>query len=291
GLQKEIIDHAKGYLGVDSKNVENMISALETTKKEAEKELEQAHRLLEESEQLRVDLQKEWEAFQEERNNLFKRAEEKAEKALQKAREEAQIIVDEVKQMKDQTAWKEHEWIEARKMLEEARPELAHERKGQENVQQENVELEVGDEIKHKTLHQTGEIIEKKNNNEYIIQVGMMKITAKRKDLIFVKKSSHEKKDSPPRAASHTFTSSGTTVKTELELRRERYEDAMVKLERYIDDDIVQGYPRVSIIHGKGTGALRKGVEKFIRSHPYITSHRLGKQNEGGSGVTIIELG
>src|SRR5699024_6647397 len=124
GLKNEIIDRAKNYLGVDSKNVENMITALEQTKKEAEKELKEAHRLLEESEELRTDLNNEWQTFQKERNNLFKKAEEKSEKALQRARKEAQIIVDEVRQMKDKTLWKEHEWIEARKMLEEAQPNL-----------------------------------------------------------------------------------------------------------------------------------------------------------------------
>lgn len=289
GLQKEIIDHAKSYVGVDSKNVENMIAALEKTRKEAEKELEEANRILEESEQLRADLKKEWNNFERKKTELYKKAEEKAEKALQKAREEAQIIVDEVRQMKDKAMWKEHEWIEARKMLDEAQPELVKEEKV-EDVRADQRELEVGDEIKHKTLQQTGQVIEKKNKNEYVIQVGVMKITAKRKDLIFVKKAKDEREDSPTRPVSHMITTSGGTVKTELDLRGERYEDALLKLEKYIDDALVQGYPRVTIIHGKGTGALRKGVEKFIQSHPYIKSHRLGGQNEGASGVTVIEF-
>ena len=289
GLQKEIIDHAKSYVGVDSKNVENMIAALEKTRKEAEKELEEANRILEESEQLRADLKKEWNNFERKKTELYKKAEEKAEKALQKAREEAQIIVDEVRQMKDKAMWKEHEWIEARKMLDEAQPELVKEEKV-EDVRADQRELEVGDEIKHKTLQQTGQVIEKKNKNEYMIQVGVMKITAKRKDLIFVKKKKEDREDAPTRPVSHMITTSGGTVKTELDLRGERYEDALLKLEKYIDDALVQGYPRVTIIHGKGTGALRKGVEKFIQSHPYIKSHRLGGQNEGGSGVTVIEF-
>lgn len=288
GLEKEIIDHAKSYLGVDSKNVENMIAALEASKKEAEKELEEAHRLLAESEQLRIELNKEWRSFQEKRTELYEKAEEKAEKALRKAREEAQIIVDEVRQMKDKTLWKEHEWIEAKKMLDEAQPELVSKDSSSDIHQEDRVELAVGDEIKHKTLQQTGQIIEKKNNHEYVIQIGMMKVTAKRKDLQFVKKV-EKKKEEAPQPVSHMVTTSGS-VKTELDLRGERYEDAMLKLEKYVDDALVAGYPRVTIIHGKGTGALRKGVEKFIETHPYITSHRLGAQNEGGSGVTIIEL-
>lgn len=289
GLRKEIITEAKSYLGIDSKNVENMIAALETTRKDAEKDLEEADRILEESEELRSELVKEWKKFEAAKKDLYRQAEEKAEKALQKAREEAQIIVDEVRQMKDKTLWKEHEWIEARKMLDEAQPSLLKTEKINEKTTDKE-ELEVGDQIKHQTLQQIGTIIEKKNKQEFVIQVGNMKITAKRKDLIFVKKAEKEKEDAPSRPVSHMITSSGGSVKSELDLRGERYEDAMLNLEKYIDDALVQGYPRVTIIHGKGTGALRKGVEKFIKTHPLIKSHRLGGENEGGSGVTVIEL-
>src|SRR5699024_6691844 len=100
-----------------------MNAALEDSKRAAEKEYEAANELLEESEIIRSDLQTAWRDFQAKRDTLYKKAEEKAEKALQQAREEAQIIVDEVKQMRDQTNRKEHERIEARKMLEDAQPE------------------------------------------------------------------------------------------------------------------------------------------------------------------------
>lgn len=288
GLRKEIIDRAKGYLGIDSKNVENMIAALEKTKKEAEKELDEAHRLLEESEKIHEELKKEWNTFLRKREKLYLEAEEKAEEALRKAKEEAEIIVDEVRKMKDNAMWKEHEWIEAKKMFDEAKPELIESEKAYEEVEEEKKELAVGDEIKHKTLQQTGQIIEQKNKNEYIIQIGMMKITAKRKDLIYLGKKKQEiEEEQLPLTRVVTATD---TVKTELDLRGERYEDAVSRLEKYIDDALVRGYPRVTIIHGKGTGSLRKGVEKFLQSHPYVKHFRLGSANEGGSGVTIVEF-
>ena len=289
GLNKEIIHVAKSYIGVDSKSVENMISALENTRKEAEKELKEADIILQESEKLRDQLAEEWEKFEVAREKLYRKAEEKADKALQKAREEAQLIVDEVRQMKDKTLWKEHEWIEAKKMLDEAQPELLKNKKAEEETT-EKQDLEVGDLIKHRTLQQNGTIIEKKNKQEYVIQIGAMRITVKRKDLIFVSKGADEKEDTPSRPVSHMITSDRGSVKSELDLRGDRYEDAMMNLEKYIDDALVQGYPRVTIIHGKGTGALRKGVEQFIQTHPYIKTHRLGGEREGGSGVTIIEL-
>lgn len=288
GLNAEVIQHARSYVGIDSKNVENMIAALENSKKAAEKELLTAQELLNESEAMRDQLATEWREFQLQRDTLYKKAEEKAEKALQKAREEAQIIVDEVRHMRDKTNWKEHEWIEARKMLEEAKPDLVQ--KEEKNVQSETKELEVGDEIKHRTLQQPGQIIEKKNAEEYVIQIGAMKITAKRKDLTFIRKQKQETDTEQPVVSHMLKTSNQHGVKTELDLRGRRYEDAMADLEKYLDDALVQGHARVTIIHGKGTGALRKGVETLIRTHSHIKSSRLGAQNEGGSGVTIIEL-
>ena len=288
GLNPAIIHHAKSYVGVDSKNVENMIAALEDSKKTAEKELLETKDLMQKSEVMHEELQQEWREFQAKRDQLYKKAEEKAEKALQNAREEAQIIVDEVRQMRDKTNWKEHEWIEARKLLDEARPELVQ--KENKNVQAETRELEIGDEIKHRTLQQPGQVIEKKNAEEYVIQVGAMKITAKRKDLTFVRKQKQETEQEHPAVSHMLRTNSQHAVKTELDLRGKRYEDAMADLEKYLDDALVQGHARVSIIHGKGTGALRKGVEALLRTHPHIKSSRLGAQNEGGSGVTMIEL-
>ncbi len=115
GLSDNIINEAKDLIGVDSKSVENMIAALESSRKQAEKEYEKAHQILIDSENLKNDLQKEWKQFEHKREKLYKKVEEKAETALRKAREEAEIIVEEMRNMKNETSLKEHEWIEAKK--------------------------------------------------------------------------------------------------------------------------------------------------------------------------------
>ena len=73
-------------------------------------------------------------------------------------------------------------------------------------------------------------------------------------------------------------------VKLELDLRGERYEDALLKVEKYMDDALLAGYPRVSIIHGKGTGALRQGVQEYLRNHRSVKKIRFGDAGEGGTG-------
>src|SRR5699024_7580565 len=79
-------------------------------------------------------------------------------------------------------------------------------------------------------------------------------------------------------------------VSTELDLRGERYEDAILKLEKYKDDALLAGYQKVSIIQGKGTGALRKGDKEFDKKHHNIAAQCAGEADEGGSSVTVIKL-
>ncbi|HLR67147.1 endonuclease MutS2 [Virgibacillus alimentarius] len=285
GLSDNIINEAKDLIGVDSKSVENMIAALESSRKQAEKEYEKAHQILIDSENLKNDLQKEWKQFEHKREKLYKKAEEKAETALRKAREEAEIIVEEMRNMKNETSLKEHEWIEAKKMLEEAKPNLASKKKKEHDKKASSVKIQPGDDIKLLTVNQEGTVLEQISDHEFLVQVGIMKVKVKRDDLQLIKKQ----KETIEKPIA-TIKGSNHHVSTEIDLRGERYEDALLRLEKYVDDAILAGYPKVSIIHGKGTGALRKGVQDFAKNHPNIHSHRSGSAGEGGSGVTVIEL-
>ncbi|MBN9655307.1 endonuclease MutS2 [Halobacillus sp. GSS1] len=286
GLRESVIESAKGHIGVDSQSVENMIASLEESKRGAEQDYEEAERLLAEAEAFRNELKQKWDQFEDQREKLYEKAEQKAEKAIRQAREEAETIVGEIRNMKSQAQMKEHEWIEARKMFDEAQPELAKKKpKAAPAPKKESRELNPGDEVKLLTLNQQGTIVEQTGKNEYQVQVGVMKVKAKRKELEFVKAKQPYKEK--PMA---TVKGKNFHVKTELDLRGERYEDALNRLEKYIDDALLAGYPRVSIIHGKGTGALRTAVQNFAKNHRSISSHRAGGMNEGGSGVTVLEF-
>ncbi|WP_042223287.1 endonuclease MutS2 [Oceanobacillus manasiensis] len=288
GLESDVIEQAKGLIGVDSKSVENMIASLEDSQLSAEKEYEEAHRTLLESEELHQEIKNAWKQFDQKRESLYQKAEEKAEKALAKAREEAELIVGEIRKMKTETKLKEHEWIEAKKMLEDAQPKLQKKQKEKQAstvASQSKKEIKVGDEVKLLTLNQKGTIVEKVSDKEYLVQVGIMKVKMKREDLqpLGKQKQNYEKPLT-------TIRGSNYHVSTELDLRGERFEDALLKLEKYIDDSLLAGYGKVSIIHGKGTGALRNGVKEFVKKHPRIAGQRPGEAGEGGSGVTVIEL-
>lgn len=286
GLDEKIINQAKTFVGIDSHQVENMIASLEQSHTKAERDYQEAHRVLEESEALHMELAKAWKQWESRKEQIYKKAEEKAEKALQKARQEAEEIVQMMRDMKGQSGLKEHEWIEARKMLDDAAPHLSDQKPVVHSAKSEEAgELKPGDEIKLLTVNQLGEVVEKINDKEYMVQVGIMKVKVKRSDLELVKKK--KKQQAEPVA---TVRGSNQHVRTELDLRGERYEDAMHRLEKYVDDVLLAGYPQASIIHGKGTGALRKGVQEFVKRHPQIKGARSGEAGEGGSGVTVIRF-
>ncbi|MGM8366816.1 endonuclease MutS2 [Virgibacillus sp. W0181] len=286
GLNQSIIERAKSYIGVDSKNVENMIASLERSKRQAEADYDEAHQLLLKSEELKADLESNWEQFDQEREALYKEAENKAEKALKKAREEAEAIVQDIRDKQSNITMKEHEWIEAKKKLEDAKPQLASEKGDLKTLPPKpQTDLQVGDSVKVTTVNQLGTVLEKISSDEYYVQIGMIKLKVNRENLQRVKTSSINE-----RSPVTMVQNSGHSTRSELDLRGQRYEEAINQLEKYLDDVLLAGLTNVTIIHGKGTGALRKGVLKFVENHPHITDYRTGSMNEGGSGVTVVEI-
>src|SRR5699024_6696844 len=159
----------------------------------------------------------------------------------------------------DQSNWQEHERIDARKMLEEAQPNLTSSQKNVKQTNKDDSLLEEGDDIKHLTINQEGTVLEQTGNNEYLVQVGMIKLKAKRKDL---EKVNNQKKETEQVSR---IKRTRPSIKPELDLRGVRYEDAMREIENYLDNAILSGFPQVSIIHGKGTGALRQGATEYLK--------------------------
>lgn len=288
GLSEEIIHKSKTLIGRDSQSVENMIASLEESRRKADQDYEEAAKVLDEAANLLQDLKRKWKQFEQKKECLYKQAEEKAKKEVEKAKQKAEEIIDELRSMQQQAHIKEHQLIDARKQLEEAQVEFAQKNQSADHPasQQPNKSLQPGDEVKVLSLNQEGHIVEQMNDSEYQVQLGIMKVKVNQQDLQFIHRPESVKEQSLS-----TVKGSSYHVKPELDLRGERYEDALHRLEKYIDDAILAGYPQVSIIHGKGTGALRQAVQNFAKQHPSIQSSRLGGMNEGGSGVTVLKLG
>jgi DNA mismatch repair protein MutS2 len=285
GLSDHVINHAKSYIGADTNQVENMIASLEKSKREAERELLEAQEYLKDAEKLHKDMQKQMAEFYSHRDALFEKAEVKAQKVVEEAKDEAEEIIRDLRKMRinSRATVKEHELIEAKKRLENAVPTM--ERSNAKKAAKEKQEFRPGDEVKVISFNQKGSLIEKTGEHEWQIQMGIMKMKVKESDLEFLQ--APKKVETKPLA---TVKGRDYHVSLELDLRGERFEDALLKVEKYIDDALLAGYPRVSIIHGKGTGALRTGVQEYLKHHRSVKRIRLGEAGEGGSGITVVEF-
>ncbi len=286
GLNEKVISAAKSHVSADTNQVEGMIAALEENRLQAEKELEEAHDLLKNAEKLHRDLQKQMAEYYAKKDELVEKAKEKAKQILIKAQSEAEEVIQQLRrmQLEKQAEIKEHELIEARKRLEEAVPKTKKSSKALNQREQKHT-FKPGDEVKVLSFDQKGQLLERVSDHEWQVQIGILKMKVNEQDLQFIK--SEKVVEARPLA---TVRGKDFHVSLELDLRGERFEDALIRVEKYIDDALLAGYPRVSIIHGKGTGALRQGVQEYLRNHRSVKRIRFGDAGEGGTGVTIVEF-
>ncbi len=287
GLQENVIQMARSQMSAESNEVDTMIASLETSKKSAERELIEAEKIRHEAEKLHKELQRQIIEFNEQRDAIFEQAERKASEKLEEANREAESIIRDLRKLrKEQHAQvKEHELIDAKKRLEEAQPVFEKSKKV-EKKQPEKQEFLPGDEVKVISFDQKGHLVEKINDQEWQVQMGILKMKVKEKDLQYIKRPKQQVQEKPLASVK----GKDYHVSLELDLRGERFENALLRVEKYLDDAVLAGYPRVSIIHGKGTGALRTGVKELLKNHRSVKSTRFGEAGEGGTGVTIVEL-
>ncbi|MBM7658011.1 endonuclease MutS2 [Sporolactobacillus spathodeae] len=285
GLPSEIIDGARLQISRETNQIDKMIASLEQNRKQAEQEVEQARLLKHEAEEKEAVLTKKLTDLERNQDRILEEARVKAEQAVKAARQEADTIIAELRGYRHHGSVKEHQLIDAKTKLSHALDALDSSGKVKPSVTAKPAEtgFKAGDPVKIISFGQNGYIVEKINDREYLVQAGILKMNVRDADLKRIK----EEKKIKPVVNIRTATQ---TVRPELDLRGERYEDAMLKVEKYLDEAMLAGYQRVSIIHGKGTGALRHGVTKLFERHPRVKSFRLGAEGEGGSGVTVVEF-
>lgn len=285
GLADHIIERAKSFTGTDRGEVESMIASLEDSRIRSEKDADETQEVLVETGRLKLELEKKLADYDQMKERLELKAKEKATKIIDDAKREAEEVISDLRAMQLNVGSnvKEHELIEARKRLEGAGP--VHEQKKGMKVEAGQRALKAGDEVQVLQYGQKGTLLEKYSAKEWIVQIGILKMNIEESGLKYLKP---EKEKQPVITAS--LRGRTTHVKLELDLRGERYEDAILLTEKYIDDALLSNYHQVSIIHGKGTGVLRQGVQEYLKRHSRVKKYRLGEAGEGGHGVTVVEL-
>ena len=284
GLQEDIITLAKGQISEDNMQVESMIASLEVNKRTAEKERSEAELLRKEARAINQQLEKRIAELENEKEHALREAKQKAEEIVKKARLEAETVIAELRKLaqEEQAGIKEHKLIAMKKRLDEAVPSTSKVRKQKKFT---NNPIGVGDEVKVLSFGQKGLVVEKVSDKEFVVQIGILKMKIADADLELLETKKEQQKE---------YVSTGVKrsggVRPELDVRGQTVDDAIMSIDNYLDEAFMEGYGQVSIIHGKGTGALRAGLQDFFRKHPHIKTARLGEFGEGGSGVTVVEL-
>jgi DNA mismatch repair protein MutS2 len=286
GLRKEIIERAKAKLNAEDAQVDDMIRQLEKNQRIAEKERQEAERLRKELEAVREEFQAERDRFLQQRERMIERAEESARAIVSKAEREANEILEELRRMRREAelSYKEHELIELKKKLEGAAPTRRERRQLRKAASTK--EIRPGDTVLVLTVNQKGTVLEV-NEREVLVQIGMMKTKVKKEDLQWIESG---QKQVAKQVVTRVGHQAPARAQMDLDLRGETVEEAILEIDKFLDYAVLNGFSEVSIIHGKGTGALRAGVQQYLRKHPQVKSFRPGVYGEGGTGVTVVTL-
>ncbi|AOZ92084.1 endonuclease MutS2 [Paenibacillus crassostreae] len=289
GLPQNILDYARGEVKEEDMRVEHMIASLEENRHRAEDERVEAEKLRMEMEVLRSTHQRELAKLEQSRDKLLEKAEINAQEIIDKARLEAERIISELRElaMAEGASVKEHKLIAARKQLDDAEPKQRKKSTAKNQIKVRTIEA--GDEVRVYSLNQKGHVVELTGNKEALVQLGIMKMKVSLDDLELL---SANKSDKPQIKKQVTMVkrTRDENVRTELDLRGDNLEEALMEVDRFIDEAFLGNLGQVYIIHGKGTGILRSGIQEYLRKHKHVKNYRLGNYGEGGNGVTVAEL-
>ena len=285
GLKEAILTTARAYVETERTEMTDLITKLEDRGLELDHEIQLLQKQNQEVEAMRLDYERKIAKFEAERERVLEEIKKEAFENIRQAKEEAEQIVADLRQAKKMAdlSIKDHELTEKLTSLKNSEAKQAEQFK---RKARNKAPLKAGDEVMVLSLNRQGELIEKTKNGDWMVQLGMMKVNIKEEDLEYLRQSV-KKKDSGKGKMIHKRN---TNVGIQLDLRGERYEDAMLRLDKYMDEVLLAGYQTVTIIHGHGTGALRQGVHKYLKKNKHVASFRFGGAGEGGTGATVVEL-
>jgi DNA mismatch repair protein MutS2 len=291
GLSEYIIDRAKEFIDSDNIELEDIIQSVEKNRIKVEDELREAEKMKLEIEKLKLEYDEKLEKMASQRDKMLEKAKSEAFSITRSAKEEVERIIKELRELETQMASKQKN-----QRIEELRKELSSSMGSlQPTVKsmivpkvstKEIKNLNAGDEVKVITLNQQGTVVSVDNNKkEAVVQLGIMKMTLPFKSL---EKAKKDPKSTVTKTTRKIISAKSGKVKSEVDLRGLNLEEAIMELEKYLDDATVAGLETATIIHGIGTGVLKNGLQEILRKNKHVKSQRPGQYGEGGMGVTIV---
>lgn len=294
GIPDYIIEDAKTHLTEQDESFEDILTDLETSRKTLDKERETIAAYKREIERLKMETSQKQEKLEAQRDRILREANEKAHAILEDAKETA-----------DETMRNFHKFgkanisaAEMEKERERLRKKMAKTRSGmtpepaKPKKQYKPSDFELGESVKVLSMNLTGSVVslpDAKGNLD--VQMGILRSKVNISDLeIIDEKPNYLQKTAKRTGKGKIKMNKSLTVATEINLLGKTVDEAVAELDKYLDDASLAHLSSVRIVHGKGTGALRQGIHKYLKRQKHVKSFRLGAFGEGDAGVTIAEL-
>jgi len=294
GLPKDIIEDAKNRVTSDAQAFEDVISDLEATRLR----LEQEHATVSKNHKEIAELKKE---LREKTEKL----ENSKEKILANANAEASRILSEAKEYADETIRKYTKWAKSDTHIREMEAERAklREQINEKDSRQKTdapkkaakkinlSELMIGSDVRILSLNTTGTVSTLPNEKgELFVQAGLLRTKVRLSDIELIKEAKKTPQTSKKSGSGRIRMEKASNIHQEVNLIGMTVDEAMITLGKYLDDAYLAHLSQVTVIHGRGTGALRKAVHNHLKRTKYVKSFRLGEFGEGDMGVTIVEF-
>lgn len=291
GLPSEIIDDARERMSEQDENFEDLIADLEASRVTIEQERLEAEAYRRETEALKQKLQQKQERIDDQRDKI-----------IRQANEDAHAILREAKEVADKTIKNFHKYGQAKanvKEMEQERSKLRDKMnnleknmgtKQKEQTQRHKVpkNLRIGDSVKVLSLNLKGTVHTLPNEKgDLYVQMGILRSLVNIQDLVLLEDTPALGNKNKSTGAGKLKMAKSSSISTEINLIGKTTDEAISLLDKYLDDAYLAHIPSVRIVHGKGTGALRKAVHNHLKRLKYVDSFRLGEFGEGDSGVTI----
>lgn len=287
GMREDVVQNAQSLMKDSDSDINKMIERLNEQTKAATTAKNRLQTSLDRANKLQTKLQDALDWYNQRVQKQLDFAQERANEVVAKRRKKADRIIKQLENQRGRV--RENEIIDAKgelnKLERQEANNLAHNKVLQREKRRHHVS--VGDKVKVLSYDQTGTITKKLSDHEYEVQIGIIKTKVSDRD---VEKVSGDTAPKQKQVRATSGTLRRNNAHSELDLRGQRYDEAMTNLDRYIDSVLLAGLDYVTIIHGIGTGAIRKGVWQYLRSSNHVKSFNYAPANEGGNGATIVRL-
>ena len=296
GLPEYLIQDASSRMDSEDIKFEDLVADLENSRITIEKEREEINIYKSEIEQLKAQLKKKSDRLEERTDKIIRKANEEAANILREAKEYADETIKTMNKHGMTVKELEHQRSELRDKMKKNQSKLSIKTaKEQKSHKSHNLcDFTVGTHVKVLSMNLEGVITGKPNNKgELTVQMGSLSTKTKISNLEILENYKEPKEKSTTKGVGGSGKikmSKSSNISHEINLLGLTVDEAVSRLDKYLDDAYLSGIPQVRVVHGKGTGALRNGVTSYLYGVPYIKSFRLGEIGEGDTGVTIVDF-